>query len=94
MKIECSPTERRELLEMRAALMHREIFSTAEAIEELRLIPMGVAENLLSLDARTIKARMPWVEVAPNRSAVKLSDLKAFISSRTRLPVKRERSAA
>ena len=70
------------------------ILGGGKAIAELVLLPMGVVEKMLSMDARTIKARMPWVDIAPNRSAVKLSDVQAFIADRTRQPITRERRVA
>lgn len=90
-----SPQDHKDVLAMVAQNISREIIlGGGAAMAELVLLPMGVVEKMLSMDARTIKARMPWVDIAPNRSAVKLSDVQAFIAARTQEPLKRERSAA
>lgn len=89
-----SPSDRKEVLAQVAANIAREIIlGGGEALSALVLLPMSVAEKMLSLDARTIKARMPWVDVAPNRSAVKLSDVQSFIAARTREPKTEGRAA-
>jgi len=86
-----SPSDRKAVLEMIAANIAREVVLQAgETLAELVLMPMSVAEKMLSMDARTIKKCMPWVEVTPSKSSVKLSDVKAFVESRSR----GERSAA
>lgn len=90
-----SPSDRKTVLAMVAETISREIIlGGGAALTEMVLLPMGVAEKALSMNARTIKQRIPWVDIAPNRSAVKLSDVQAFIAARTREPMKRERSVA
>jgi hypothetical protein len=80
-----SPQDRKEVLEMVAHNIARElILGGGAAIGDLVLLPISVAEKMLSMDGRTIKARMPWVELAANRSAVRLSDVQAYIAAKTR----------
>jgi len=80
-----SPTDRKEVLEMVARNIARElILGGGAAMGDLVLLPISVAEKMLSMNARTIKARMPWVELACNRSAVRLSDVQAYIAAKTR----------
>jgi len=80
-----SPTDRKQVLEMVAQNIAREmILGGGAAMGELVLLPISVAEKMLSMDARTIKARMPWVELSATRTAVKLGDVQAFIAAKTR----------
>jgi hypothetical protein len=80
-----SPQDRKEVLEMVARNIARElILGGGAAMGDLVLLPISVAEKMLSMDGRTIKARMPWVELAANRSAVRLSDVQAYIAAKTR----------
>lgn len=89
-----SPQDRKDVLDMVAVKLAREIIlGGGAAMAELVLLPMSVAEKMLSMDARTIKARIAWVEVSSTRSAVKLSDVQAFIEDRTREPRKGGRAA-
>jgi len=77
-----SPQDRKAVLEMVAEKISREIIlGGGLVLTDMVLLPMSVAEKALSMDARTIKARMPWVEIAANRSAVRLSDVQAFIAA-------------
>jgi hypothetical protein len=80
-----SPQDRKEVLEMVARNIARElILGGGAAMGDLVLLPISVAEKMLSMDGRTIKARIPWVELAANRSAVRLSDVQAYIAAKTR----------
>jgi len=89
-----SPSEKKAVLELVAQNISRElILGGGAAMADLVMLPITVVEKMLSLDARTIKKRMEWVELTPSKSAVKLSTVQAYIASQTREPVK-ERSAA
>jgi hypothetical protein len=85
-----SPEDRKAVLEMIAANIAREVvLQGGHDLAELVLLPMSVAEKMLSMDARTIKKYMEWVEITPSKSAVKLSVVKAFVEKKTK-----ERTAA
>jgi hypothetical protein len=80
-----SPEDRKAVLEMIAANIAREVvLQCGSDLADLVQMPMSVAEKILSMDARTIKKRMAWVEVTPSKSAVKLSEMKAFAEKNTR----------
>ena len=85
-----SPTDRAAVLEMVAANISREIILGAGGtMTEMVLLPLGVASKMLSLDVRTIKTRLPWVEITPAKGLIKLSTVQAYIEARTRQPKER-----
>jgi hypothetical protein len=89
-----SPQDRQEVLEMVARNIARDVLLGAgQTMAELVLVPMSVVQKMLSLDAQTIKTRMAWVEIASNRSAVRLSEVKAYLEASSREPRKKGRAA-
>ena len=61
---------------------------------EMVMLPISVVEKMLGLDARTIKKRMEWIELSPQKSAVKLSVVQAYIAAATRPPLVQNPRAA
>jgi hypothetical protein len=86
------PKDHATILEMVATQISREIIlGCGGQMADLVLLPLAVAEKMMGLDSRTIRARIPVVEVGPKKLRVKLSDVQDFIDARTRQP---ERGAA
>lgn len=86
------PKDQAKVLEMVAIQISREIIlGCGGQMADLVLLPLAVAEKMLGLDSRTIRARIPVVEVGPKKLRVKLADVQEFIEARTRRP---ERGAA
>jgi hypothetical protein len=82
-----SPQDRQDVLEMVATKIAREVLlGGGQTMAELVLLPMTVVQKMLSLDAHTIKTRMAWVEIASNRTAVRLSEVKAYLEASSREP--------
>ena len=89
-----SPQDKAKVLEMVAASIAQElVLGAGGEMMDLVLIPLGVAEKLMGLDARTIKARIPVVVISPTKCRVKLSDVRNFIAAKTKKP-KPERNVA
>ena len=87
---------------------HKAIAAVAEMlVEELRddmggsfaslyCVPLAIAEKMTGLCRKTLRACVPVVELSGGKHGVRLSDLQAYLDSKTVLPlsVRKERRSA
>ncbi|MBK1884168.1 hypothetical protein JIN85_17240 [Luteolibacter pohnpeiensis] len=77
-----SPKERKETIELAAKQLTAELRASVD-IDELNLIELSTAAQLLGLSATHAAKVLPIVEVGPRSRRVTVAAYKAFIKERT-----------
>jgi len=91
-----SPTQKAAVVETVARMIVAELREeVGGSFANLYCIELAVAEKMTGLNRKTLRGRMPVVEMSDGKHAVKLRDLQSFLDKKTIQPaVAGERAVA
>jgi hypothetical protein len=82
------PTIRAEVIERTAAILAQEIRQGCGSVEEIILIDVAHAAQALGCSRPQVRKLLKPVRVSPRIEGVPLADLRKFITSRQKKPLK------